>query len=153
MARAICVSASGAISLAASSAKTVLQLQAGTNLGVAILRIKVSFEGVTTDDEPAIVQILKQTTGGTMSAGTETCVTGPGASITPQAVAQYNATVEPTGTTVLDECYVHMQSGYEWVFQEGQDEIVFNNSYVGVKVTTASGTATTNCRATIWWEE
>jgi hypothetical protein len=155
MARAFCVGTSGEVSLAASSAKTIIQLLAGANRGVAILRVKVSFEGVTAADEPARVQLLQQTTAGTMSAGTETCIAGPGASITPQATMQYNATVEPTGTTVFDEAYVHMQGGYEWVCQRGQDEILLTGATnrLGVKVTTETGTATTNCIATVWWEE
>jgi hypothetical protein len=153
MARAICSCVTSAISLAASTTKTLIQLQAPTNQGVAWLRASVSFEGVTVTDKPVKIDIVKQTDAGTMSAYTEVLVTGPGASVTPQGVATTNATAEPTTTDVVDVKYVHPQAGYEYVFQEGQDELTYANARYALRVTSPSGNATQNVIAAMWWEE
>jgi len=153
MARATCSCVTAAISLAASTTKTLIQIQAPTNQGVAWLRACVSFEGVTVTDKPVKLDIVKQTDAGTMSAYTEVLVTGPGASITPQATAQTNATAEPTTTDVVDVKYVHPQSGYEWVFQEGQDELIFAGARYAIRVVSPSGNATHNVIASVMWEE
>lgn len=155
MARAICTARMAPFSLNASETKTLIQLEAPTNTGVAWLRAVVSFEGVTVSDKPFEIQILKQSTAGTGgTAATEVLVTGPGTSITPQGVALTGEwSAEPTAGDIIDSKYVHPQSGYEYVFQEGQDEITYANGRVALRVITPSGVSATNVTATLWWEE
>ncbi len=156
MARAICTARMAPFVLNASETRTLIQLEAPTNTGVAWLRAVVSFEGVTVTDKPFEIQILKQTTAGTGgNAATEVLVTGPGASITPLGVALVGewATTEPTAGDIIDSKYVHPQSGYEYVFQEGQDEVTYAGARVALRVITPTGVAATNVTATLWWEE
>jgi uncharacterized protein YaiE (UPF0345 family) len=141
------------MSVSANSTKTLMQLAGATNQCAALLRVKVAFEGVTATDKPVLVEIVTQTTAGTMSAGTENIVNSP-TSVTVQTVAQYNATAEPTLGVVLDSVYVHLQSGYEWVFQRGQDEIMVPaGGRIGIRVTNPTGNQATNASCTVYWEE
>lgn len=157
MARVNCVMRTGPISLAANVAKTLVQILAPSNQAVAITRAKVSFEGVTATDKPVLVQLLKQTTAGTggLSTYTPKLKNSPGGAPTIQTSALYGlwATTEPTDGDILDELYVHPQSGYEWVWQRGQDEISGYNLRYAIKVTTPTGNQTTNAIAEIEWEE
>lgn len=155
MARAICTAATTAISLTAGLTKTLIQLQAPTNQGVAWLRASVSFQGVTVSDAPVKVDIVKQTSAGTMQAYTEVLACGPGASITPQATVTTNASSsdEPTTTDIVDVKYVHPQAGYEYVFTEGQDELTYANARYALRVVAPSSFTTCNLVASLWWEE
>jgi hypothetical protein len=154
MARATCTVRTGAISIASGVTKTLIQLAAPANQGVAWLRAGIALQGVSVTDAPGLVSLVKQTDAGTMSAYTEVLVTGPGASITPQAVALTNATVEPTTTDIVDEKYIHPQTGFEWVFQEGQDELTYANTRYAIRIVSpASPWTSVNAVAWLWWEE
>lgn len=154
MARALCTCTTAEISIASNTTKTLIQLQAPTNQGVAWVRGGVAFQGVTVTDGPCQLQIVKQTDAGTMSSYTEVLMTGPGASVTPQGVATTNATAEPTTTDVVDHKYVHPQSGYEWVFQRSQDEPVYANARYAIRIISpSSGWTTVDAVAWLWWEE
>jgi hypothetical protein len=154
MARAICTVRTGAISIASGTTKTLIQLQAPTNQGVAWLRCGIALQGVSVTDAPGLVSLVKQTDAGTMSTYTEVLVTGPGASITPQAVATTNASAEPTTTDIVDEKYIHPQTGFEWVFQEGQDELTYANARYAIRIVSpASPWTSVNAVAWLWWEE
>lgn len=150
MARATCSYDTGAVSMAANTTKTLFGLAAPANQGVAWTRLALSCEGAAAADKPALVE-WGTITGGTPAAATEQLLVGPGASVTPQgAISTYSA--EPTWT-VKGSVYVHLQSGYERVFQRGQDEIAYANSSWAVRITNPTGNSTTNVRATIEWEE
>lgn len=154
MARAIATVRTGLISIAANTTKTLIQLAAPTNQGVAWLRAGVSFYGGVVTDTPAQLQIVKQTDAGTMSSYTEVLACGPGVSVTPQGVALTNASAEPTTTDIVDEKGVHPQTGYEFVFTEGQDELTYANARYALRIITpASGWTTINGSAWLWWEE
>src|SRR5512143_2769674 len=141
MARVMCGARTGAMSVAANVTKTLLQLLAPANQGVAWKRLKVSFEGVTASDKPVLLQIVKQTDAGTGGvAVTETVLQAPkGTAPTPQATALGGiwATTEPTTTDIIDEVYVHPQSGYEWVWQRAEDEFAYFNERYALRVTSA----------------
>lgn len=157
MARVLCGGRTGAISLAANVTKTILQLQAPANQGVALKRAKVSFEGVTSTDKPVIAQLLKQTDAGTGGVSvTETVIRSPkGTAPTPQATALGGpwATTEPTASDIIDELYIHPQSGYEYVFQIAEDEVAYHNERYAIRVITPTGNQTTNCIGSFQWEE
>jgi hypothetical protein len=150
MGRAICAFDSGAVSIAANTTKTLWGLTAPSNQGIAWLRFILSCEGVAATDKPALVE-WGVVTGGTFSGGTEQLIQSPGGALTPQAAA-LTYSVEPTWT-VKGSVYVHLQSGYELVFQRGQDEVAYYNATWALRVTNPTGNSTTNVRSTIWWEE
>ncbi len=101
------------VALAAATAKTVLQLVAAANHRVKVKSWGVSFDGISETAAPVVVELLRQTDAGTMSALTPQ-KTRP-ASETLQTTAQHTATAEPAGTTVVDSMEVHPQGGYEKV--------------------------------------
>ena len=110
----------GEIALVAATAKTVLQAVAPANHRVKIKEWGVFFDGTSVTGEPVVVQIIKQTTAGTMSALTPT----KRDSSLPETVlstAQHTATVEPTTTDIIDEIEVHPQAGYEKIFPLGSE--------------------------------
>jgi len=151
MARVICTADSGAVSVTAvPTTKTLLGLTAPANQGVAWLRAVITFEGVTAADKPLLIE-WGSVTGGTSAGATENLITAPGGAPTPQGAAlTYSA--EPTWTS-KGSAYCHGQSGYEVVFQRGQDEVAYYNATWAVRVTNPSGNQTLNARATLWWEE
>jgi hypothetical protein len=150
MARAICTFDSGAVSVTANTTKTLLGLTAPANQACAWLRAVISFEGVAATDKPALIE-WGSVTGGTSAGGTEQLIQSPGGALTPQGAA-LTYSVEPTWT-VKGSVYCHLQSGYEVVFQRGQDEVAYYNATWAIRVTNPTGNSTTNARATLWWEE
>lgn len=151
MARVTCVADSGAVSIAANTSKTVMALAAPAAQGVAWLRALISFEGVTAGDKPALIEYGTGTlSGGTPSGLTERVLAGP--AVTPNGAAS-TYTAEPSGHTVYGAVYCHLQSGYELVFQRGQDEVVYANATWWIRITNPTGNQTTNSRTLLYWEE
>jgi hypothetical protein len=149
MARVRALAESGAISVTASpTTKTLLGLTAPANQALALKRFLISCEGVAPTDKPVLVEI-GTVTGGTSAGVTERQIAGP--SVTVQG-AGVTYSVEPTWT-VYYGWYLHLQSGYEKVLQLAEDEWVFLNSTVALRVTNPSGNSTTNIRASVEWEE
>lgn len=149
MARVRGLAESGAISVTASpTTKTLLSLTAPANQALALKRFLISCEGVAAADKPVLVEI-GTVTGGTSAGATERQIAGPTVTIQGAALT-YSA--EPTWT-VYYGWYLHLQSGYEKVFQLAEDEWVFLNSIVAIRVTNPSGNSTTNIRASMEWEE
>jgi hypothetical protein len=87
------------IALAAATAKTCLQLVTPSTARAFIDSIEISTDGVTSDAVPILVELVLQTSAGTMSALTPVKLdaSAPASVVT----AQYNATVEPTTTSVI----------------------------------------------------
>lgn len=115
------VGSEGEIALVAATAKTVLQVIAPANQMLDLKAFGVAFDATSGAAEPVRVQLLRQTTAGTVTAVTprKTRVGGPGV----QATAGKNATVEPTDGDILREYEVHPQTGYERAFEPGEIEI------------------------------
>lgn len=137
------------VALAAATAKTVLQIVAPANHRLRILRWSVSFDGVSTTGEPVQVELIRQTTAGTMSALTPVPLDDSLAE-TLLATAQHTATVEPTSTSILDSIEVHPQDRHEAVYVWGQEPIVGGADRVAIRCTAP---AIVNVRAKIVWEE
>lgn len=91
-----------------TSLKTILQIVAASNHRVVVPIITVSFEGVTATDAPIDVQIMRQSTAGTMTSLTLT-KDNDSDDETIQTTAQHTATVEPTAGDVLARKLVHPQ--------------------------------------------
>jgi hypothetical protein len=88
--------------------KTIMQIVAASNHRIVIPLISVSFEGISATDAPIDVQIMRQSTAGTMSALTLT-KDNDSDDETLQTTAQHTATVEPTAGDVLARKLVHPQ--------------------------------------------
>lgn len=137
------------VALAAATAKTVIQIVAPANHRLRIMRWGVAFDGVSTTGEPVQVELIRQTTAGTMSALTPAPL-DDSLSETLLTTAQHTATVEPTSTSVLDSLEVHPQDRHEILYPWGQEPIVGGSDRVGIRCTAP---AIVNVRAKIVWEE
>lgn len=136
------------VALAASTKKTVLQLTAPANQRLILKRWGIFFDGVDPLAAPVEVELLFQTTAGTLSSLTPVKLT-PG-SETVQATAGYNATAEPTAGDLVEAAEVHPQSGYEVIMPLGEEIIIPGGSRIGI---TALAGATVNARAKMLFEE
>lgn len=132
-----------------TAAKTLLQLVAASNHRIALLGFSISFDGVASDAAPIQVDILRQTTAGTMSSATPV-KEDPGCDETIQTTAQKNATAEPTAGDVLRRYQVHPQVGIEIKFGADEEIIIPGGGRLGLRVTAA---ATVNALGHMTFEE
>jgi len=96
--------ATGSVTLS-TSAKTVAQVLAASNHGVNISQIDIDFDKVgDTLTGKALVEVLYQTTAGTMTAVTAAQTLD--SSDTVQSTGSKNATAEPTAGNVIQSEYV-----------------------------------------------
>lgn len=95
-----------------TSAKTLLQVVAATNVRVKVREWSISFAGTSNTATPIVVDILRQTSAGTMTALTLRKF-NTNDDETLQTTAQHTATAEPTdgGDLPMKE-HVHPQTGY-----------------------------------------
>lgn len=134
--------------MAAATTKTVIQVVAPANQRLVIKSWGVFFDGVSVTAEPVQVQLLRQTTAGTMSAlalvkrGTQ--------AETIQSTAQHTATAEPTAGDILAAREVHPQQGYECIYPYGDEPKVGGGGRIGINCTAP---AVVNVRAEIVFEE
>lgn len=91
-----------------TSLKTIMQIVAASNHRIVIPIISVSFEGISATDAPIDVQIMRQSTAGTMSSLT-LAKDNDADDETIQTTAQHTATAEPTAGDVLARKLVHPQ--------------------------------------------
>lgn len=120
-----------------TSAKTLLQLVAASNHKVLVDEISISFNGTSNTAEPIKVDVLRQTTAGTMSS--LTLVKDPDDwDETIQTAAQHTATAEPTAGDVLMSEHVHPQQGYTWQAPFGRQIAIGGGDRLGVRVTAAA---------------
>lgn len=132
-----------------TSAKTLLQVVAASNHRITVNEWSISFKGTSNTASPILVEVLRQTTAGTMSALTPVKADSADDE-TLQTTAQHTATSEPTASDVLDRVLVHPQQGYTWVATPGKELVVPGGGRLGVRVTAA---ADVNAVATIKGEE
>ena len=119
-----------------TSIKTIMQLSAAANHRVHVKEISISFDGISNTAAPILVQVIRQTDAGTMSALTINKVSESDQE-TLQTTATHTATAEPTGaatTSVLSE-QVHPQAGYTWQAPFGGDIVIEGGDRLGIAVT------------------
>jgi hypothetical protein len=138
----------GEIAASIGAAKTILQIVAAANHPVAIKGVSVSFDGTSASAEPIQVDLLRQTTAGTMSAGTPVEETTTGTTL--QTTSQINATVEPTAGNVLRRWEVHPQSGLIEKFTIEDEIVVAGGGRLGLRITAP---AAVNALGSISFEE
>lgn len=138
------------VALTAATTRTVIQVIAPTNHRVKILGWGVFFDGTSATAEPVQVELLRQTTAGTMSSLTP--VKTDAASETLLTTAQHTATAEPTAGDILDVVECHPQSGFEKIMSTpgSQLYVIGGGGRVGIRCTAPAGV---NCRAKIIIEE
>jgi hypothetical protein len=122
------------VALSAGVAKTVLQVVAATNHRVLIEAFNISFDGVSPTAEPVLVEVVRQTTAGTMSALTPVKL-NTADDETLQATAQHTATVEPTTTDVLFRQDIHPQTGWKEFRPLGKEWVVPGGARIAVRCT------------------
>lgn len=146
------VTTEGEIALAAAgTAKTILQVVAAAQQRGDLRAVAIGFDGVSPTAEPFTVEILRQTTAGTMSAATP--VKDSAGAETIQFTAQKNATAEPTAGDVLARYEHHPQAGsFERVFDKREVEIP-GGTRLGLRVTCPTGGTPGNCAGHMKWEE
>jgi hypothetical protein len=132
-----------------TSAKTILQAVAASNHAALIDEVSVSFQGTSNTAAPILVEVLRQTTAGTMSSLTG--VKDPDDwDETLQTTFQHTATAEPTAGDVLMREYVHPQTGYTWQAPFGRQIKIGGGDRLGVRVTAG---ADVNCVVRVAGEE
>lgn len=120
-----------------TSAKTLLQVVAAANHGVRITEVAIGFHGVNATHEPILVELLRQTTAGTMSSLTP--VKGDdGVSDTLDTTAQHTATAEPTAGDILRAWTVHPQTGLVYIAPPGAPITAPAAGRIGLRVTAAN---------------
>jgi hypothetical protein len=146
------VTTEGEIALAvAGTAKTMLQLVAPAQQRGDLRSIAVGFDGTNPSAEPFTVELLRQTTAGTMSSATP--VKDSAGAETIQFTAQKNATAEPTAGDVLRRWEHHPQAGsFERAFDKREVEIP-GGTRLGLRVTCPTGGTPGNCAAHMSVEE
>lgn len=129
--------------------KTLLQLVAATNHAIVLIELGASFHGTSNTAEPILVQLMRQTTAGTMSAAT---VRAADDSIgdTFDTTAQHTATAEPTASDILRMWTIHPQTGLIWQAHDLAPVIVGAGDRLGLVVTAA---ASVNADAYLVFEE
>lgn len=132
-----------------TSTKTLLQVVAASNHKVLIDEISISFEGTSNTATPIKVDVLRQTTAGTMSALTIVKDPDDFDEII-QATAQHTATAEPTAGDVLLSEHVHPQQGYTWQAPFGRSISIGGGDRLGIRVTAG---ASVNAIARVSGEE
>ncbi len=131
------------IAVAASTTLTVLQLVAPANQRLRVVSPWASFSGVVAADAPIQVQIVYQSTAGTMSALT-IVKNNPGQAETLQATAQHTATVEPTLVSVSWNIYVPPTMGYEKLVPLGDEYWVDGGDRIAIRVISGTPLTTVN---------
>lgn len=136
------ISVSG-ISTVADTAKTLLQLIAGTNQRLRVKEIGVSFRGQVNTDKPFTVEVLYQTTAGTGGQTATPVKEADGAAETLQATALKAtwSTTEPTAGSVIRTFDVHPQSGLVYQCPLGDEIVVGGGKRLGLRITGPVGTS------------
>lgn len=132
-----------------TSIKTLLQLLAATNHAIEIIEIGIGFHGTSNTGEPILVNFMKQTTAGTMTA--LTLVKGDDSVADSfDTSASHTATAEPTAGDVLRSWPVHPQTGLVWQAHDKAPIVIKQGDRGGLTVTAG---ASVNADAYIVFEE
>lgn len=120
-----------------TAARTLLQIVAASNHRVTLEELEISFEGVTNTATPIKVDVLRQTSAGTMT-GLTLVKDNSNDDETPEVTAQHTATSEPTAGDVLDSFYVHPQQGRLWQAPFAKPFVIPGGTRLGIRVTAAA---------------
>jgi hypothetical protein len=150
---------SNEVTVAASTAKTVFQLLAAAGHRVKVQGWGAAFKGTSATDPPMLCQVVRQSTAGTMTAGTTNAAGGNIAfknqldPETVQTTSNFNATAEPTTQATVESFEVHPQTGYRVFYPMGQEIMIANGGRLGFRVTPGASPATVSCVIEVDMEE
>ena len=122
------------VALTAATAKTVAQIVAPANHRVILQGWSVFFDGTAVTNEPVIVEVLFQTSAGTMTPLTLVKTDGS-LPETLQTTGQHTATVEPSSGDVIARKNIHPQAGFEKIFPLGQEPKLGGGDRIGIRCT------------------
>jgi len=134
MSRVSFVAQTPVIALTGTVAKTILQVAAPTNQAIVIKEWSVSLDGTSPSAQPVLVELMRQTSAGTMTSLSNVKVPNVG-SETIQTTSLHTATSEPSGSTVVAAEHVHPQGGYTSVPRFGDEIVVRGGERLGMRVT------------------
>ena len=147
------VATGAAVSLSASTAKSVLGIRAPEEFGLDLKKVWFGFTGVTASEAPVLCELLYSTYA-TNAPGTNSTSVTPaqiyGRTIASGVSAARNWTSEPTGLTVLAEFPLTPNGGtllYDWPLGDTPD-CAPEHGFV-LRLTAA---ATVSVRASMVWE-
>lgn len=130
----------GEVSLVAATAKTVLQTLAPTGQRIVLKGLTVSFDGTSGSAEPVLVELVRQSTAGTMSSAT---VAKRDTGFSGTLTGQKTATVEPTTDEVLRVYDVHPQTGFERPFASHEEIVIEADARLGLRCTAPANVSVT----------
>lgn len=125
-------SRAAAVAIAAGVAETILQLIAAANHRVALTSYNMNGSGISNTEQPGEWDLIRQTTGGTSSAGT---VTQEDDSIaeTLLTTSLITFTVEPTSTDIVRSHTVHPQTSLNLKEQFSREKIIGGGDRMGLR--------------------
>lgn len=127
--------------VAISTLKTIYQVVAAANHRVKLQGWGISIKGTSATDPPVLVTVVRQTTAGTMTAGTAGTTLSKKNTAdteTQQTTSNINATVEPTTTDIVESFEVHPQTGYRVFYPMGQEIIIPGGTRLGIRAASAT---------------
>lgn len=145
------VTTEGEEALAAATAETLVQIRGVATAKARIVAWGVSFDGVTSSDAPAVVDLLFQTTDGTATGASEIALNPDEPTALVSGFHSFSA--EPTAGGIIESYEVHPQGGMiVREYPPGREPMLTNatSSRIGIRVTSPSAV---NALAWIQWEE
>jgi len=127
---------SGEVSLAASTAKTVLQIEAANHHRVLLRGLSIMGKGTGTTDTPIRARLLRQTSAGTMTTATAE-KNDESDDETIQATSRINATAEPTAGNPIQFWEFHPQTGLMVFFPPGLEPVIKGGNRLGLELLAA----------------
>jgi hypothetical protein len=122
------------VTLDAATTETMIQLAAAANHQVKISMWSVSFNGTSNTNEPVLVEVLRQTTAGTASSLTLVKKNDSEADSF-DVTAQQTFTAEPSAGNVLEQHYVHPQTGMTIHYPLGGELKIGAGDRLGIRAT------------------
>lgn len=146
-------STEGAVALAAGVAKSIIGVNAPTQFGVDLKKLRVAFDGVTASAVPVLIELCYSTFAANVPGTNSTATTvdqAYGRPIVAGFTAAKNWTTEPTVLTALDEWLLSPAGGtviYDFPLGDTPDSAVSNGFTLRL-----NAPAIVNVRATLWFE-
>ena len=134
-----------------TTAKTCVQLLAVGGLQVEIREISIGFSGTSPTAAGILVEILRQTTAGTGSAGTVNKWDGDSVAVAATAVDTY--TVEPTASDILWRVPVPGVGGVIEQFSVADGPKSVTNGRIALRVTGAADTSGLTAKGFLRFDE
>ncbi len=129
-----------------TATKTIMQIVAASNHRVLINEVSIGFLGVLATEVPVHVQILAQTTAGTMSSLTPV-KTNSSDDETLQTTAQHTATAEPTAGNVIWADVFHPQTARRITFNPGRELVIPGGTRLGLRLLSPAQSGTVSVTA------